>query len=71
MLYLSSPLRRCRYIPVVSSIREAVFGVFEQMILLNKDEFRFDERNRRPPTARVNALLSFTYTLLINKCCGA
>lgn len=34
------------------------------MILLNKDEFRFDERNRRPPTARVNALLSFTYTLL-------
>lgn len=50
---------------------KAYFGVFDQMILRNKDEFRFDERNRRPPTDRVNALLSFTYTLLTNEICGA
>lgn len=50
---------------------KAYFGVFDQMILRNKDDFRFDERNRRPPTDRVNALLSFTYTLLANEICGA
>lgn len=50
---------------------KAYFGVFDQMILRNKDDFRFDERNRRPPTDPVNALLSFTYTLLTNEICGA
>lgn len=56
---------------IEGSAAKAYFGVFDQMILKNKDAFRFDERNRRPPTDRVNALLSFTYTLLTNEICGA
>lgn len=42
----------------------AYFGLFNQMILQQKDAFYFKTRNRRPPTDNVNALLSFTYTLL-------
>lgn len=42
----------------------AYFGLFDQMILQQKETFYFKTRNRRPPTDHVNALLSFTYTLL-------
>lgn len=40
------------------------FGVFNQLIVDQKDDFLFRERNRRPPLDPVNALLSFVYTLL-------
>lgn len=40
------------------------FGVFDQMILQQKEAFKFSGRNRRPPRDRVNSLLSFVYTLL-------
>lgn len=40
------------------------FGVFDELITAQKDDFTFHERNRRPPLDRVNALLSFIYTLL-------
>lgn len=50
---------------------KAYFGVFGQLILRNEEAFCFRERNRRPPTDPVNALLSFTYTLLTNEICGA
>jgi CRISPR-associated protein Cas1 len=40
------------------------FGVFGELITAQKDEFTFSDRNRRPPLDRVNALLSFVYTLL-------
>lgn len=40
------------------------FSVFNEMILQQKSGFHFDGRNRRPPLDRVNALLSFSYTLL-------
>src|SRR5699024_6411588 len=36
----------------------------DEMILQQKDNFFFKSRNRRPPLDNVNALLSFTYTLL-------
>lgn len=42
------------------------FGIFDQLILQQKRDFPFRGRNRRPPTDNVNALLSFTYTLLTN-----
>ncbi|MGN0333527.1 MAG: type I-C CRISPR-associated endonuclease Cas1c [Lachnospiraceae bacterium] len=40
------------------------FGVFNELILQQKRTFYFDGRNRRPPLDPVNAMLSFTYTLL-------
>lgn len=40
------------------------FGVFNQLILHQREEFAFTERSRRPPQDPVNALLSFLYTLL-------
>ena len=40
------------------------FGVFDELITAQKKDFTFHERNRRPPLDRVNALLSFVYTLL-------
>lgn len=42
------------------------FSVFDEMILQQKEDFFFHERNRRPPLDNVNALLSFCYTLLTN-----
>ena len=47
------------------------FGAFDQLILQNKDAFFFHGRNKRPPRDRVNALLSFAYSLLANDCAGA
>lgn len=47
------------------------FGVFDELILQQKDSFHFDVRNRRPPLDNVNALLSFVYTLLANQTAAA
>lgn len=45
------------------------FGVFNEM--LHGTEFSFGGRVRRPPTDPVNALLSFSYTLITNECASA
>lgn len=47
------------------------FSVFPHLILQNKEAFDFNGRVRRPATDPVNALLSFTYTLLSNDCASA
>lgn len=47
------------------------FGVFDQLILQQKKDFKFEGRNRRPPLDNVNAMLSFFYTLLTNMCASA
>ena len=47
------------------------FGVFDELILQNKDDFFFSSRNRRPPLDNVNALLSLAYTVLANECSAA
>ena len=49
----------------------AYFGVFDQMILRQKDYFFFHGRNRRPPLDNVNAMLSFAYSLLSHDCASA
>lgn len=49
----------------------AYFSVFDQLILQQKEEFPFRERNRRPPLDPVNALLSYVYTLLAIECQNA
>jgi CRISPR-associated protein Cas1 len=47
------------------------FSALDEMILNQKTEFFFHGRSRRPPLDRVNALLSFTYSLLTNDCAAA
>lgn len=46
---------------------QAYFGVFDQLIRAQKDNFFMNNRNRRPPKDNVNALLSFVYTLLMHE----
>jgi CRISP-associated protein Cas1 len=40
------------------------FGVFDHLILVQKEHFFFRERSRRPPLDNMNSLMSFLYTLL-------
>ncbi len=42
------------------------FDAFDDLIVQQKAEFRFEGRSRRPPLDRMNALLSFLYTLLVH-----
>jgi CRISPR-associated protein Cas1 len=44
----------------------AYFSVFDHLIIAQKQDFYFKERNRRPPLDRVNCLLSFLYTLVLH-----
>ena len=44
----------------------AYFGVFDHLIVSQKKQFSFQERNRRPPLDKVNCLLSFIYTLIMH-----
>ena len=47
------------------------FQVFDEMVLSQKADFLLNDRNRRPPTDNMNALLSFAYTILANDCASA
>ena len=42
------------------------FSVFQYLVVQQKADFPFASRSRRPPLDRVNALLSFLYTLLVH-----
>lgn len=41
------------------------YSVFDELILQQQEHFQFRGRSRRPPLDKVNALLSFTYSLLV------
>ncbi len=43
---------------------KAYFDIFDKLILHQKEDFYFVIRNKRPPLDRVNAILSFLYTIL-------
>ena len=47
------------------------FGAYESLIKVDRNDFYFKCRSRRPPRDRVNALLSFLYSLLCNDCVSA
>jgi len=49
----------------------AYFSVFDDMIIGDKQHFSYSGRSRRPPLDRVNALLSFTYSLLARETSSA
>ena len=45
--------------------------VFDQMILQQRPYFAFSTRTKRPPLDNVNALLSFSYTIMTSMCTSA
>jgi len=47
------------------------FGVFTALLRANQDAFAMNGRIRRPPRDRINALLSFLYSMLTNDCVSA
>lgn len=47
------------------------YAEFNELILQNKSDFYYVNRNRRPPLDPLNALLSLTYTMLAHDCRGA
>mgnify|MGYP000973384002 CR=1 FL=1 len=42
---------------------KAYFGIFDRLILHQKEDFRMQSRTKRPPLDRVNGTLSFLYTI--------
>ena len=59
--------------PTVATVRgwegngaRVYFSAFGELILVDHDVFAFRGRNKRPPLDAVNALLSWTYTLLMH-----
>jgi CRISPR-associated protein Cas1 len=61
-------LRQPSPVPVIrgkeGNAARTYFSVFNHLLTSQKEDFVFEERNRRPPLDNINALLSFTYTLL-------
>ena len=47
------------------------YEVFGDLVLREEREFSFNGRSRRPPLDRMNALLSFFYSLLVHDCRSA
>lgn len=56
---------------IEGQVANLYFGRFNQLILTQKEEFCMSGRNRRPPLDRINALLSFLYTLLAHEVAAA
>lgn len=50
---------------------KAYFGVFDRLILQQKDDFRLNARTKRPPLDPVNAALSFLYSVLTSQYASA
>lgn len=70
---LSAALRRLQGSLDLDEIRgvegdaaHVYFSVFDHLVIKNKKDFFFHQRNRRPPLDRMNCLLSFLYTLVMH-----
>lgn len=63
---LRQPLNLDRTRGVEGEAAALYFGVFDRLIVAQKDAFFLRDRNRRPPLDNMNALLSFIYSVLTN-----
>ncbi|RZB30655.1 MAG: CRISP-associated protein Cas1 [Desulfobacteraceae bacterium Eth-SRB1] len=70
---ISGSLRRLQEDVSLNSLRgiegdaaHVYFKVFDHLITSQKEDFSFQDRNRRPPLDNVNCLLSFLYTLVMH-----
>ena len=53
------------------SCAKAYFHIFDRLILQQKEDFRMNARTKRPPLDRVNAALSFLYTIYTSQYASA
>ena len=72
-LHINSSLRELESDLALNSLRgiegdaaHVYFKVFDHLITSQKEDFSFQDRNRRPPLDNVNCLLSFLYTLVMH-----
>ena len=70
---ISGSLRRLQEDVPLNSLRgiegdaaHVYFNVFDHLITSQKQDFFFQDRNRRPPLDNANCLLSFLYTLVMH-----
>lgn len=56
---------------VEGNAAQSYFSLLDSLILADKKHFYFRERTKRPPLDRMNALLSFLYTILAHDCASA
>lgn len=75
MAYLANQLEKAVSLETIRGIEgqaaNLYFSGFDQLILTQKSNFKMAGRNRRPPLDRINALLSFLYTLLTHEVAAA
>ncbi len=76
--YLTGLLEKANSIDSIDELRgiEGIgqvtyFSCFDEMILNQKEDFRFETRTRRPPLNPVNAMLSYIYSILSNDVASA
>lgn len=76
--YLRAALSKAKQAADPDSLRgiegeaaQVYFSVFDDMILRQKEDFKFHGRSKRPPLDEVNAMLSFAYSLATGMCCSA
>lgn len=74
--HLASSIRRSKTAESVDQVRGMegdaaahYFSIFNQLI--REDDFVFEGRIKRPPKDAVNAMLSFTYSLITQECVSA
>ena len=51
---------------IEGQIKQTYYQGFD--IIVNSDEFRFEERSKRPPKNRINALISFSNSMIYTYC---
>lgn len=56
---------------IEGSCAKAYFYVFSDLVLQQKNDFKMSARSKRPPLDRVNAVLSFLYTIATSSCASA
>lgn len=68
-------LQRAEHVDIIRGVEgdaaRTYFEAFPALVRGDREAFRFDGRNRRPPRDRTNAVLSFLYALLRSECSAA
>ena len=72
---MASSMRLARHAESLDDLRgiegnaaRLYFSVFGDLVLQSRKDFPFAGRVKRPPVGRVNAALSFVYTMLAHDC---